>query len=148
MSRHIFVQVLHKGIGKYPPEKAKVWYHYVGFMNEEQEPFDSTLGRNAESIIINGSGNVLPGLRIALETMEINEVAQFLVHHEYAYGKLGCLPRVAPGSISFVSNQYSSSQLIQVIVKNDSFSLQRQTSFSTSSWSTLLQKTSCSRSRT
>jgi FK506-binding protein 6 len=90
---------LEKGIGKSPPPGSKVWYHYVAYANDSSEPFDSTLSRNAESFIVGGSGEVIPGLRLALETMDLKEVAQFLIFHEYAYGKLGCPPRIEKGQV-------------------------------------------------
>jgi FK506-binding protein 6 len=88
---------LAKGIGKRPPVGSKIWYHYVAYLDEGMEPYDQSLGRNAESFILGGTPEIIPGLLIGLETMELKEISQFVVSPEYAYGKLGCPPRIPKG---------------------------------------------------
>jgi hypothetical protein len=31
--------------------------------------------------------------------MRVGEISKFWIHHDYAYGKFGCPPRIPPGRI-------------------------------------------------
>ena len=42
------------------------------------------------------SGEVLPGLDIAVHSMKKGEKSKFLVKPEYAYGSMGVPPRIPP----------------------------------------------------
>ena len=45
-----------------------------------------------------GRGNVIVGLDIALSTMKRGEVSRFHISPKYAYGLLGCPPRIPPNA--------------------------------------------------
>ena len=46
------------------------------------------------------SGQVILGWDIGISTMRRNELARFLVKSSYAYGDLGCPPRIPPKATS------------------------------------------------
>lgn len=84
------------GIGGDIPSEAVVIFHYSAFLEYSDEPFDSTHLRNKpERKRLDGSG-LLPGVNIALKTMRKNETSRFLIKPHYAFGKMGCPPRI-PG---------------------------------------------------
>ncbi|KAK4301008.1 hypothetical protein Pmani_026828 [Petrolisthes manimaculis] len=60
------------------------------------EPFDSSHLRNKPERKLVDMGEMILGLNLAIKTMRKGEIARFLIQSEYAYGKLGCLPRI-PG---------------------------------------------------
>jgi len=68
----------------------------VGFIAGDPEPFDSCTGRG-NSLILDGRCSLIRGVFLGLATMELNEVAQLLLTPDYAYGKMGCPPRIPAG---------------------------------------------------
>ena len=46
------------------------------------------------------TGEVIPGLEVAVKSMKRTERSQFLVSSEYGFGKLGCPPRIPPNATS------------------------------------------------
>lgn len=85
------------------------------------EPFDSSVSRGKHCLLIVGDGeNGLSGLLIGLITMRKNEVAQFLISPKYAYGELGCPPRIPPNSSSFFIN-LNNKILILVLIEVEMF---------------------------
>ncbi|CAL4140765.1 unnamed protein product, partial [Meganyctiphanes norvegica] len=71
------------------------------YLEYSDEPFDSSLLRNKPSKMKLDNGDVLPGLNIAIKTMRKNEQARFLINQQYAYGKIGCPPRI-PGDATIL----------------------------------------------
>ena len=43
---------------------------------------------------------VIPGWEIAVKSMYRNECSQFLISSQYAFGKMGCPPRIPPNATS------------------------------------------------
>lgn len=82
------------GGGESVMDGAEVHIHYNGYLEHSDEPFDSTRLRNKKQIIQLGKGQLIPGLEIGVKSMKKNEFAYFLISHEYAYGDMGCPPRV------------------------------------------------------
>ncbi|XP_051169978.1 inactive peptidyl-prolyl cis-trans isomerase FKBP6-like [Leptopilina boulardi] len=102
----IMKMIKKQGTGEIVTENAQVFVTYIGHFEYNDEPFDSSYahGSGPESFIL-GNGGILPGLEISISTMKKHEVAAFLISPEYAYGKLGCPPRI-PGDqeVLFVIN--------------------------------------------
>ena len=73
---------------------GRVKAHYNAFIEGVDEAFDSSRRRGSPLSITVGKGHVIPGFDIALSTMKKNELSRFLVEPEYAYGNLGCPPRI------------------------------------------------------
>ncbi|KAF1742821.1 hypothetical protein MXB_137, partial [Myxobolus squamalis] len=82
------IKILTKpGIGPIPTTNALCRvFKKSSLFRGELEPFDSTRLRN--------HGNGLQGLQIALSTMSKEEEAKFIIRSDYAYGQLGCPPRI------------------------------------------------------
>lgn len=91
-------RIIREGYGNKPPDGAIVRVDYNAYIEYSAEPFDSTYARKKHHQFQINNGQVLPCLDIAVQSMLLNEKAQFLVAPEYAYGKLGCLHRVPPNS--------------------------------------------------
>ncbi|KAF2880877.1 hypothetical protein ILUMI_25293 [Ignelater luminosus] len=89
-------RILREGYGSVLPEKGSVTIHYNAYFEYNDEPFDSTYLRKQPLNFVLNQGYVLPGLDYAVSTMKLNEKSQFLIHFDYAYGKLGCAPRIPP----------------------------------------------------
>ena len=46
------------------------------------------------------AGEVIPGWEVAVKSMRRNERSQFLISPDYAFGKIGCPPRIPPNATS------------------------------------------------
>ena len=90
--------VKREGIGEVIPENAQVSVRYIGYFEHQDEPFDASYNRgSAPDLLQLGQGAMIPGLEVALSSMRKHEISVFLIKPEYAYGELGCLPRI-PGN--------------------------------------------------
>lgn len=87
-------KVIREGYGETPRDGQDVTIHYNAYLEYNDEPFDSTYIRKKPLTFEIGGGTALFGVDQAVRTMKTNEKAQFLVHYDYAYGKLGCLGRI------------------------------------------------------
>lgn len=86
--------VLRKGVGELLEDMSYVTIHYNAYVEDNDEPFDSTYIRKSPQRFRLNNGEVLPGLNIAVATMKRTEKSQFLVDPDYAYGAQGCFERV------------------------------------------------------
>lgn len=87
-------RVIRSGYGDKPPEKAIVRVNYNAYIEYDPEPFDSTYARNRAHQFVVNDGGVIIGLDIGVQSMQLEEKAQFIISPDYAYGALGCLNRV------------------------------------------------------
>jgi FK506-binding protein 6 len=94
----VLKKMLHVGIGEDVPERALVRVHYNGYLEYSDEPYDSSRLRGKQQQFVLGNGEVIPGLEVAVKSMKRNERSHFLVCSEYAFGKLGCPPRIPPNA--------------------------------------------------
>ncbi|KZC09784.1 PREDICTED: inactive peptidyl-prolyl cis-trans isomerase shutdown [Dufourea novaeangliae] len=85
-----------KGVGEIIPSNAQVTIKYMGHFEYNDEPFDSSFTRGGAETFLLGQGSLLPGLEIAISTMQKHEIAIFIVHSDLAYGRFGCAPRIPP----------------------------------------------------
>lgn len=97
-------QVVQKGNGPQVPENCVVYLRYQGYFEYQEVPFDSTLmqceAKGDDSLRINlANGGLIPGLHLGVLSMCKGEKAEFLIHPDYAYGKMGCPPRIPQGKI-------------------------------------------------
>lgn len=86
------------------PENCVVYLRYQGYFEYQEMPFDSTLmqceAKGDDSLRINlAAGGLIPGLHLGVLSMRKGEKAELLIHPDYAYGKMGCPPRIPPGKI-------------------------------------------------
>lgn len=91
-------KVIREGYGEPPREGHEVTIQYNAYLEFHDEPFDSTYIRKKPTVFEIGGGKTIVGLDLAIRTMKTNEKAQFLLHYDYAYGKMGCLGRIPPES--------------------------------------------------
>lgn len=87
-------KIIREGYGEAPKEGQEVTIQYNAYLEYSDEPFDSTYIRKKPTTFAVGDGNVLLGIDEAVRSMKTNEKAQFLIHYDYAYGKMGCLGRI------------------------------------------------------
>jgi len=83
-----------EGVGSVASENARITVHYNGFLEDLDEPFDSTRFRNKPLVFSLGKGAVIWGLELGIKSMKKSEVARFLIDSNYAYGDMGCPPRI------------------------------------------------------
>lgn len=95
-----------EGIGEVVPANAQVAVTYIGHFEYSDEPFDSSFSQGSRPVLfLLGGKELLPGLDIGISTMKKHEVSAFLISPEYAYGKLGCMPRIPPDQeVLFIVN--------------------------------------------
>ncbi|XP_060064729.1 inactive peptidyl-prolyl cis-trans isomerase FKBP6-like [Ylistrum balloti] len=89
-------KILTHGAGNVIPEGSIVTIHYNGFLEYSDEPFDSSRLRSAPVKRQLGKGQLVEGLEIGISTMKKGELSRFIITHDYAFGKLGCAPRIPP----------------------------------------------------
>ena len=81
---------------------SKVWINYFASLDGADEPFDTSMTLQRPFTFKLGQGKVLPGLDIAVQSMAVREIAKFLIDPEYAYGPLGCQPRIPPSEFIYL----------------------------------------------
>lgn len=90
--------ILSEGVGTVVPPKSRVQIHYHAFMEDLNEPFDSSYLQGKPIRITLGNGDVIPGLDLAVGSMRKREKSRFLIEPNYAYGIVGCAPRIPPNA--------------------------------------------------
>ncbi|XP_066600650.1 inactive peptidyl-prolyl cis-trans isomerase FKBP6-like isoform X2 [Prorops nasuta] len=88
--------VKRKGTGDIIPHDAQVTIHYIGYLEHNDEPFDSTYAHGRPNSVRLNQGQLLAGLECGIKTMQKHEIAVFIVSSDLAYGKFGCPPRIPP----------------------------------------------------
>ena len=94
--KKVLKKVLRQGVGEVVPEGALCKVHYNGYIENQDVPFDSSRLRRRPQSFRLGRCEVITGWDIGLKTMRKDEIAKFLISHEYAFGKMGCPPRIPP----------------------------------------------------
>ncbi|XP_071944014.1 inactive peptidyl-prolyl cis-trans isomerase FKBP6-like [Antedon mediterranea] len=87
-------KIIKHGLGEVVSTDNSVKVHYNGFLEYSDEPYDSSRLRNRPQHFRLGSGEVIPGMDVAVSTMRKGELSQFLVSFEYAFGEKGVPPRI------------------------------------------------------
>eukprot|EP00012_Vannella_robusta_P003796 CAMPEP_0206189552 /NCGR_PEP_ID=MMETSP0166-20121206/4234_1 /ASSEMBLY_ACC=CAM_ASM_000260 /TAXON_ID=95228 /ORGANISM="Vannella robusta, Strain DIVA3 518/3/11/1/6" /LENGTH=436 /DNA_ID=CAMNT_0053605485 /DNA_START=119 /DNA_END=1426 /DNA_ORIENTATION=- len=90
-------RVVREGTGDSPCNGHQVYVHYEGYY-EDGGVFDSTRLREQEFMFIVGEGQVIPGWDLAIATMKSGELIELITPPEYAFGPLGCPPRIPGGA--------------------------------------------------
>lgn len=85
-----------KGVGKVVPYNAQVTIKYISYFEHNDEPFDSTYVHGHPKTIRLNQDSLIPGLELAITSMEKHEIAVFIIHPDLAYGRIGCPPRILP----------------------------------------------------
>lgn len=91
-------RIIQEGEGDERPEDGyEVSVHYTGTFEDGKE-FDSSHNRGSPFNFTIGTGSVIKGWEIALKTMKRNEIAEFGLPPELAYGERGSPPTIPPNT--------------------------------------------------
>lgn len=91
-------RIIQEGEGDEKPDDGyEVSVHYTGTFEDGNE-FDSSHNRGSPFNFTLGTGSVIKGWDIALKTMKRNEIAEFSLPPELAYGERGSPPSIPPNS--------------------------------------------------
>ncbi|UJR10438.1 hypothetical protein I4U23_014642 [Adineta vaga] len=90
----IWKKVIYEGVGETPSLGSTVRVHYNAYFELNDEPYDSTYIRRRPCEFQLGKFNVLPGLDLAVRTMQRRERAKFIISSDLLYGEHGCPPRI------------------------------------------------------
>lgn len=71
-----------------------VTIHYSLYLEDQDEPYDSTILRGRPERFKLDDGRLLPGIELAVKSMLAKERSEFLIQPQYAFGDMGCPPRV------------------------------------------------------
>lgn len=93
-------KIIRPGTGPVVPDGAIVRVHYNGYLEYADEPFDSSRLRNRQHQFTLGKGEAIVGWEIGVASMRRTELARFLITADYAYGSMGCPPRIPPSATS------------------------------------------------
>lgn len=90
-------KIKRKGVGLNPPPTAIVSVLYASYLEYEEEPLDFKYTRKPYKFQLDS--HCLQGFNYAILSMKVKEKSYFLIHPDYAFGKLGQPPRVTPNSV-------------------------------------------------
>ncbi|XP_051891676.1 inactive peptidyl-prolyl cis-trans isomerase FKBP6 [Pristis pectinata] len=90
----VLKEVLRPGLGIIIPSTASVSVHYSAYSEYADKPFDSNVQRDMPRFMKIGHDITLLGMELAILTMRKGEFSRFLFKPQYAYGKMGCPPRI------------------------------------------------------
>ena len=76
------------------PERGTIKIHYSMHLEGQDEPYDSSILRGKPEKYKIGEGQLIMGLERGILTMKKKEKAQILIDCNYAFGRLGCPPRI------------------------------------------------------
>ncbi|EFN71505.1 FK506-binding protein 6 [Camponotus floridanus] len=96
IDQKVMKYVKQKGVGEVVPANGQITFHYIGYFEDRDEPFDSTYSSGKPRTLRLGQGYIIPGLEIGISTMQKHEIAIFLIHPDLAYKAFGCPPRIPP----------------------------------------------------
>lgn len=68
--------------------------HYYAYFEHRDEPFDTSFKRRRVLEFRLGKCEVLPGIDLAVSTMQRRERAKFIISSDLLYGELGCAPHI------------------------------------------------------
>ncbi|XP_077516951.1 inactive peptidyl-prolyl cis-trans isomerase FKBP6-like [Amblyomma americanum] len=91
--RGVLKKVLRPGAGPVVAPGSGVCFHYNAYLEMSDEPFDSSRMRNQPHRCVLDN-MIIPGLAIAVATMRKGEISRFMIGPEYAFGRMGCPPRI------------------------------------------------------
>lgn len=91
-------RIIQSGEGdEHPEDGYEVTVHYTGTFEDGKE-FDSSHSRGSPFNFTLGTGSVIKGWDIGVKTMKRNEIAEFSLPPELAYGERGSPPTIPPNS--------------------------------------------------
>lgn len=91
-------KIIQEGEGDDKPDDGdEVTVHYTGTFEDGKE-FDSSHSRGSPFNFTLGTGSVIKGWDIGLKTMRRNEIAEFSLPPELAYGEHGSPPTIPPNT--------------------------------------------------
>ena len=85
------------------PDNGTIKIHYSMHLEGQDEPYDSSILRGKPEKYKIGEGQLLIGLERGILTMKKKEKAQLLIDCNYAFGQLGCPPRI-PAEAQLLAN--------------------------------------------
>jgi len=98
-SEKLVKRVIREGSGETPSTGEEVYLHYEGYYAEDGGVFDSSRLREKEFTFVVGQGEVITGLDMGVMSMKAGEKAELILPPSFAFGKLGCPPRIPAGAI-------------------------------------------------
>ena len=96
----VLKKTIRHGTGPLVPDGAIVRVHYNGYLEFSDEPFDSSRLRNRQHQFTLSKGEAIRGWEVGVASMRRTELARFIITSEYAYGSMGCPPRIPPEATS------------------------------------------------
>ena len=97
----VYKKTVRKGCGPKVTENTTIKYHLNAYLDSVDEPFDSTTIRKKPFTHRLSCDSIVPGLFYGLLTMREREEAHFIVEPRFAFGNLGCPPRI-PGDATIL----------------------------------------------
>ncbi|XP_015781693.1 inactive peptidyl-prolyl cis-trans isomerase FKBP6 [Tetranychus urticae] len=101
VENQVYKKVMKSGYGPVLKKKNAVLFHCNGYSEGSDEPFDSSVLRGRPILHRLDREDLLPGLMVGILSMRMAEKAEILIKPEYAFGELGCPPRI-PGNSTII----------------------------------------------
>jgi peptidylprolyl isomerase len=89
------------GEGASPQTGQKVEVHYTGWLQQNDQKFDSSVDRGQPFVFTLGKGQVIPGWDEGVATMNVGGKRQLVIPADLAYGARG-IPGAIPANATLV----------------------------------------------
>ncbi|XP_057336203.1 inactive peptidyl-prolyl cis-trans isomerase FKBP6-like [Microplitis mediator] len=97
--------ILKNGIGETVAKDSQIVIKYSGYLEGQDNPFDSTYQRHCADRYRLNRGELIHGLELSIQSMKKHEVSAFLIDPDLAYGEIGCWPNIPGNSeVLFIVN--------------------------------------------
>lgn len=97
----VYKRILRHGSGDDIAPDNAVCYHLVGYLEDIDEPIDSTYKRHRPYLHRLDCDYLIKGIYLGLLSMKKGERSEFLLYPDYAFLAQGCPPRIPPNSTIF-----------------------------------------------
>jgi hypothetical protein len=85
-------KLITKGFGGTPIEGKEVTINYISKLPNGKQIDNTYIGREPQSFIL-GNNSIIPGIEIALKTMQMKEISHFIIYPEYTYKALDLIKK-------------------------------------------------------
>lgn len=97
----VYKRIINRGSGPVIKPNNAIVYHYTAYLENLDEPFDSSILRGKPHYHRLDQDSMVPGLMIGILTMKKGEKSEIVIYPKYGFGELGVPPRI-PGDSSIL----------------------------------------------
>lgn len=127
---YIYKKVIFKGFEDLPKDNQEVTVNYISKLSNGEQIDNTYIGRQPHVFVL-GNKEVIPGLEIAIKSMQMKEVANFIIYPEFTYKALDLLKKgelkvsepcfiEKPANVDFKAKKYYEKLFVKIeLIKFD-----------------------------